>query len=66
MHFIHEGISIDVKFHNFDQFLEFKEKTKDLNIDIATKNKERTISSEGIIKTIIVEKKDGIDNPLTI
>ena len=56
--FIHEGIHIDVKFHNLDQFLEFKEKTSDNDIRIAAKNnKERKISRVQIIKTIIVEKR---------
>ena len=57
LHFIYEGICIDVKFISLDQFLEFKEKIKDININIATRNKEKAISSEGILKTITVEKR---------
>ena len=58
MLFIHEGIQIDVKFHNLDQFLEFKEKTSNNDIRIVTKNnKERKISTVEIIKAIVVEKR---------
>ena len=57
IHFRHEGICIDIKFKALDQFLEFTEKIGDLGITIATKNKEKAILNEGIMKTVIVQKR---------